>query len=73
MLEAAKNFLGPKLAITSLHGRSYQMLWTVFIILLILWILGVATSFTLHGLIHILLVAALVVIVIRLIQGRRIV
>ncbi len=46
------------------------MLWTVFVILLILWILGLATSYTLHGFIWILLVAAIVVLVIRLIQGR---
>ncbi len=46
------------------------MLWTIFVILLILWILGLATSYTLHGFIWILLVAAIVVLVIRLIQGR---
>lgn len=48
------------------------MLATVAIILLILWALGLVTSYTLGGFIHILLVVALVVIVIRLIQGRRI-
>jgi Family of unknown function (DUF5670) len=47
------------------------MLWTIFVILLILWLLGVVTSYTLGGFIHILLVIALVVIVIRIIQGRR--
>ena len=46
------------------------MLWTIFVILLILWILGLATSYTLHGFIWILLVAAIVVLVVRLIQGR---
>ena len=49
------------------------MFWTVFAILLLLWLLGMVTSYTLGGLIHIFLVAALVVIVIRMIQGRRIV
>ena len=49
------------------------MLWTIFVILLILWLLGLVTSYTLGGFIHILLVVALVVLVIRLIQGRRIV
>lgn len=47
------------------------MLWTIFIILLILWLLGVVTSYTLGGFIHILLVVALVVILIRVIQGRQ--
>ncbi len=46
------------------------MLWTIFVILLILWILGLATSYTLGGFIHILLIAAIVILVIRLIQGR---
>jgi hypothetical protein len=47
------------------------MLWTICLILLVLWGLGLATSYTAGGLIHILLVIALVVMVIRLIQGRR--
>jgi hypothetical protein len=47
------------------------MLWTIFVILLVLWLLGLVTSYTLGGFIHILLVIAVVVIVIRLIQGRR--
>jgi len=49
------------------------MLWTLFVVLLVLWALGMATSYTAGGLIHILLVIALVVMVFRLIQGRRIV
>jgi uncharacterized membrane protein YtjA (UPF0391 family) len=53
--------------------RSKEMLWTIFVILLVLWALGMATSYTASGLIHILLVVSLVVLVIRLIQGRRIV
>ena len=47
------------------------MLWTIFVILLALWLLGLVTSYTLGGFIHILLVIAVVVIVMRLIQGRR--
>lgn len=47
------------------------MLWTIVVVLLLLWLLGLITSYTLGGFIHILLVVALVVIVIRLIQGRR--
>jgi hypothetical protein len=48
------------------------MLWTICVILLVLWALGMATSYTAGGLIHILLAVALVVMVIRLISGRRI-
>jgi hypothetical protein len=51
--------------------RSFVMLWTLVVILLVLWCLGMVTSYTAGGLIHILLVVALVVIVIRLLQGRR--
>jgi hypothetical protein len=47
------------------------MLWTIFVILLVLWLLGVVTSYTLGGFIHILLVIALVVVLINIIQGRR--
>jgi hypothetical protein len=47
------------------------MLWTVFIILLILWLLGLVSSYTFGGFIHILLVIALVVLVIQLVSGRR--
>ena len=47
------------------------MLWTLVVILLVLWLLGMITSYTAGGLIHILLFVALVVIVIRLLQGRR--
>lgn len=46
------------------------MLWTIFVILLVLWLLGMVSSYTLGGYIHILLVIALVVVLIRLIQGR---
>ena len=48
------------------------MLWTIFVILLILWALGVVTSYTIGGFIHILLVVAVVVLLIRLIQGRQV-
>jgi hypothetical protein len=46
------------------------MLWTIFVILLVLWLLGLVTSSTLGGFIHLLLVIAVVVLVIRLMQGR---
>jgi hypothetical protein len=48
------------------------MLWTICIILLVLWALGMMTAYTMGGLIHILLAVAVVVLVIRLIQGRSI-
>jgi hypothetical protein len=47
------------------------MLWTIFVILLILWLLGMVSSYTLNGFIHILLVIAIAVVLIRVIQGRR--
>lgn len=48
------------------------MLWTIFVILLVLWFLGMVTSYTLYGYIHILLIVAVAVLLIRLIQGRRV-
>jgi hypothetical protein len=47
------------------------MLWTIFVILLVLWALGLVSSYTLGGFIHVLLVVAVVILVINLIQGRR--
>jgi hypothetical protein len=47
------------------------MLWTLAVILFVLWALGMVTSYTMSGLIHILLVVALVVVLLRIIQGRR--
>jgi hypothetical protein len=47
------------------------MLWTIFVILLVLWLLGLVSSYTLGGFIHILLVIAVVVLIINLIQGRK--
>jgi hypothetical protein len=49
------------------------MLWTLVAILLVLWMLGMVTSYTISGLIHVLLVVALIVVLLRVIQGRRIV
>jgi len=48
------------------------MLWTIFVILLVLWALGLVTSYTMGGFIHLLIVIAIVVLVIQLIQGRRV-
>jgi len=47
------------------------MLWTIFVMLLILWLLGLVSSYTLGGYIHLLLVVALIVLVINLVTGRR--
>jgi hypothetical protein len=47
------------------------MLWTIVVILMLLWLLGMITSYTLGGFVHILLAVALIVVVVRLIQGRR--
>ena len=48
------------------------MLWTIFVILLVLWLLGLVTSYTFGGFIHILLVVALAVALIQIISGRRV-
>jgi len=47
------------------------MLWTIFVILLILWLLGMVSGANLGGFIHLLLILAIVVVLIRVIQGRR--
>ncbi|HWY42938.1 MAG TPA: lmo0937 family membrane protein [Candidatus Sulfotelmatobacter sp.] len=49
-----------------------DFLWTVAVILVILWLLGFVTSYTLGGFIHLLLILAIIVVLIRVIQGRRI-
>jgi hypothetical protein len=51
--------------------KESDMLWTVFVILLVLWLLGLMTSHTMGGFIHILLVIAIVVVLVRVIQGRK--
>lgn len=58
-----------------MHVAAYQkgmtpMLWTIVVLLLILWLLGMITSYTLGGFIHILLVIAVIVVLVRVIQGR---
>jgi hypothetical protein len=57
-----------------LHGLGageIRMLWTIFVLLLVLWLLGLVTSYTLGGFIHILLIVAIAVLCIQLISGRR--
>ncbi len=53
--------------------KEKQMLWTIFVVLMVLWLLGMVSSYTISGYIHILLVVAIVVALIRIIQGRRVV
>jgi len=56
-------------------GRAFKeasMLWTIAVILVVLWALGLVSSYTMGGFIHILLVLAIIVILVRLIEGRRI-
>ncbi len=62
----AGNLLIPK----ALFREGTLMLWTLFVILLVLWLLGVVSSYTFGGFIHILLVLAIAVVLIRVIQGR---
>jgi Family of unknown function (DUF5670) len=54
-----------------LTERNKLMLWTIIVILLVLWLLGLVSSYTLGGFIHILLVIAIVVLIIQLLSGRR--
>ena len=49
------------------------MLWTILVILLVLWLLGLVTSYTMGGFIHVLLVVAVIILVVRLVSGRRVV
>ncbi len=49
------------------------MLWTILIILVVLWLLGMVSSYTMGGLIHLLLVVAVIILIIRLVSGRRVV
>jgi Family of unknown function (DUF5670) len=50
--------------------RRRKMLWTIFVILMVMWLLGMVSSYTLGGFIHLLLVMAIAVVLIRIIQGR---
>jgi hypothetical protein len=64
-------------AVLSLTLSNYlledAMLWTIFLVLVVLWMLGVVSSYTLGGFIHVLLVLAIVALLVQLIQGRRVV
>jgi uncharacterized protein DUF5670 len=58
-------------AIRRAQKEGQKMLWTIFVILLILWLVGMVSSYTLGGFIHLLLVIALVMLIINLVSGRR--
>lgn len=49
------------------------MLWTICVVLIVLWLLGMVTAYTMGGLIHILLVIAIITVLVRIIQGRRVI
>ena len=66
-LRVAHRLLLPRLS----EKGVLTMLWTIFVILLILWLLGMVSGSTLGGFIHLLLILAVVVVLIRIIQGRR--
>ena len=56
--------------ITLIQKKENSMLWTIFVILMIMWLLGMVSGYTIGGFIHVLLVIAIVVVLIRIIQGR---
>jgi ABC-type polysaccharide/polyol phosphate export permease len=61
----------PPIVLTdTLTSKGMNMLWTIAVILVIMWLLGMVTSYTLGGLLHLLLVLALIAVLIRIIQGR---
>jgi hypothetical protein len=59
-------------AVDNRNKREDAMLWTICVILIVLWLLGMVTSYTMGGLIHILLVIAIIVVLVRIIQGRKV-
>ena len=58
--------------LTATDQMENVMLWTICVILIVLWLLGIVTSYTMGGLIHVLLVSAVVMVLVRIIQGRKI-
>lgn len=62
----------PTASTQSLHQQErWKMLWTIAVVLLILWLLGMVTANTMGGFVHVLLVVAIIAVLIRVIQGRR--
>jgi hypothetical protein len=54
------------------HYGGWHMLWTIAVVLIVLWLLGLITAYTMGGFIHVLLVIAIIVVLLRIIQGRRV-
>jgi uncharacterized protein DUF5670 len=67
---AQQNSLYSPPALSFLTGKELTMLSTLLIVLLVLWLLGMVTSYTMGGLIHILIVVAIVIVLLNVIQGR---
>jgi hypothetical protein len=73
-LSARVSWNGLPRALTTANFKELQpMLWTIAVILFLMWALGMLTAFTASGLIHVLLVLAIVAVLIRVIQGRRVI
>ena len=53
------------------YAKEVAMLWTIAVILFVLWLLGLVTSYTLGGFIHLLLILAVAIVLVRVLQGRR--
>ena len=70
--KTASRFGQDQVVEVDLKGRG-NILWTIFVVLLVLWLLGLVSSYTLGGYIHILLLVAIAVVLIRVIQGRKVI
>jgi hypothetical protein len=69
--QSAQPLLDISAGFSTNQGRNTKMLWTIFVILLVLWLVGLVSSYTMGGFIHLLLVLAVIVLVINLLTGRR--
>jgi hypothetical protein len=58
---------------TTVSKETKKMLWTIFVVLIVLWLLGLVTSYTFGGFVHILLILAVVVLIFQLVAGRRVI
>jgi len=58
--------------VANVKKRRFIMLWTIAVILIVLWLLGLVSSYTMGGFIHILIVVAIVTVLVRVIQGRKV-
>jgi hypothetical protein len=72
LVKGQTRVLSNRKALTKLHAKeSLRMLWTILVILLVLWLLGLVSGYTIGGFVHLLLVLALVIFIINLLTGRR--